>query len=158
MVILRQSFCAGEKELTREEYLRLVSVAEQAGDKHLALLLKTICGTGIRVSELKYIIVEPMLSGEAAVCLKGKHRLILIAGKLRKALREYMRKAGIKYGALFITHSGCHVDSTRAWEKMKFFAATRRVTCEKVFCTTSNAGLLNISSLRAKIWSYFLAL
>ena len=72
-------------------------------NEKLRLILETICGTGIRVSELKYLPLEAVYEGEAAVRLKGKIRVILISGKLRKALRQYIRKCGILSGPVFVT-------------------------------------------------------
>ena len=54
----RQIHCPEEKELTKAEYLRLVNAAKQKGNERLNLILQTICGTGIRVSELQYVTVE----------------------------------------------------------------------------------------------------
>lgn len=46
----REIYEPAEKELTKEEYQRLLRAA--GGDHRLWLLLQTICATGIRVSEL----------------------------------------------------------------------------------------------------------
>lgn len=73
----RQIYCSEEKELTKAEYMRLVNTAKQKGNERLNLILQTICGTGIRVSELQYITVEAVKNGEAIVSLKGKHGLYL---------------------------------------------------------------------------------
>ena len=48
----RQIYCSEEKEMTKAEYLRLVNTAKRKGNERLSLLIQTICGTGIRVSEL----------------------------------------------------------------------------------------------------------
>ena len=47
----QQIYCSEEKELTKAEYMRLVNTAKQKGNERLNLLIQTICGTGIRVSE-----------------------------------------------------------------------------------------------------------
>ena len=54
----RQIFKEANRELTKEEYLRLLSAAQKNHDERLYLLIKTICATGIRISELPYITVE----------------------------------------------------------------------------------------------------
>ena len=74
----RQIYCPEEKELTKAEYMRLVNTAKQKGNERLNLILQTICGTGIRVSELQYITVETVKSGKAVVSLKGKTRTVFI--------------------------------------------------------------------------------
>lgn len=59
----RKLFREDRRELTREEYFRLVNAA--SGKPRLMLLLETICATGIRVSEVKYITLEAARQGRA---------------------------------------------------------------------------------------------
>ena len=54
----RQIYCPENKELSRTEYLRLVEAAERNNNQRLHMILQTICGTGIRISELQFITVE----------------------------------------------------------------------------------------------------
>ena len=82
----RQIFCSEDRELTKEEYLRLLNAAESKGNRRLNLILQTICGTGIRVSELKFITVEAVKAGEAFVFCKGKRRSVFIVKALKKKL------------------------------------------------------------------------
>lgn len=108
----RQIYCSEEKELTKEEYLRLL---EAAKEKHqLRLVMETICGTGIRVSELQYFTVEMVAKGEINVVCKGKNRRILLPGKLKKKLADYARKQGIQSGPIFITRNGKTLDRSSA--------------------------------------------
>ena len=99
----RQIYCSEEKELTKAEYIRLVHTAKQKGNKRLNLILQTICGTGIRVSELQFITVEAVKNGEATVSLKGKTRSVFIVKELQKKLLRYAAEQEIKSGAIFIT-------------------------------------------------------
>ena len=108
--IQRRAYCSKEKELTRAEYLRLIQAAESRNDGKLALMIQTICGTGIRVSELASITAEAVQSGEAVINLKGKTRSILIPGKLRKVLSAYTKRLNIVSGPVFITRTGRPVD------------------------------------------------
>ena len=78
----RRMFRRPERELTKAEYLRLVQAAHEKGNLRLELLLETICATGIRVSEVKYITVEAVRSGAAEIALKGKIRTILLPNGL----------------------------------------------------------------------------
>ena len=52
-----------ERELSREEYNRLLAVAQSTGQERLALIMETICSSGIRISELHSITVEVTVSG-----------------------------------------------------------------------------------------------
>ena len=49
--IQKQIFAKDEKELTKDEYKRLLNAAKSKGNQKLFLLMQTICATGIRVSE-----------------------------------------------------------------------------------------------------------
>ncbi len=129
----RQIYCPEEKELTKAEYMRLVNAAKSKGNRRLCLVLQTICGTGIRVSELKYITVEAVRSGEAIVSLKGKTRSVFIVRELQKKLLRYAAEQKIKSGAIFITRSGKPLSRTNIWREMKSLCAQAGVNPKKVF-------------------------
>lgn len=129
----RQVYCPEEKELTKAEYMRLVNTAKQKGNARLNLILQTICGTGIRVSELQFITVEAVKIGEASVSLKGKTRSVFIVKELRKKLLRYIAERGIKSGAIFITRTGKPMSRTNIWREMKNLCAQANVNPKKVF-------------------------
>lgn len=129
----RQIYCPEEKELTKAEYMRLVNAAKSKGNRRLCLVLQTICGTGIRVSELKYITVEAVRSGEAIVSLKGKTRSVFIVKELQKKLLRYAAEQKIKSGAIFITRSGKPLSRTNIWREMKSLCEMAGVNPGKVF-------------------------
>lgn len=126
-------YCHEEKELTKAEYLRLVCTAKQNGKERLSLLLQTICGTGIRVSELQYITVEAAKCGEAVVSLKGKTRAVFIVGELQKKLLKYAGKHKIMSGAIFVTRNGKPMNRTNIWREMKNLCEQAGVNLQKVF-------------------------
>lgn len=82
--IQRRMFRENRRELTRSEYARLLSAARSQGRERLALLMESICATGIRVSEVEHLTVEAVRAGRAEISLKGKIRTILIPSRLRK--------------------------------------------------------------------------
>lgn len=129
----RQIFCPEEKELTKDEYQRLLSAAESKGNQRLNLILQTICGTGIRVSELKFITVESVKRGEAAVFCKGKRRSVFIVKALQKKLLSYAAEQKIESGCIFITRTGKPVSRTNVWRDMKKLCKAANVRPEKVF-------------------------
>lgn len=129
----RQVYCPEEKELTKAEYIRLVNTAKQRGNERLNLILQTICGTGIRVSELQFITVEAIKTGEALVSLKGKTRSVFIVKELRKKLLRYTAEQGIKSGTVFITRTGKPMSRTNIWREMKNLCAQANVNPSKVF-------------------------
>lgn len=129
----RQIYCPEEKELTKAEYMRLVNTAKQKGNERLSLILQTICGTGIRVSELQYITVEAVKRGEAVVSLKGKTRTVFIVKELRQKLLRYAAEQEIPSGAIFITRTGKPISRTNIWREMKGLCEQAGVNPQKVF-------------------------
>ncbi len=127
----RQVFCAQEKELTKQEYQRLLQAAESK--PQLCLLMQTICATGIRVSEHPYITVEAARQGRTTVRCKGKHRVVFIPQKLCRALLKYAKAHRITAGSIFITSGGKPLDRSRIWAEMKKLCATAGVARAKVF-------------------------
>lgn len=130
--IQRQIFCSEEKELAKAEYARLCEAAEKRSER-LKLILQTICGTGIRVSELRYITVEAAKQGEAVVNCKAKTRVIFIVKELRKKLLRYAAEQGIKNGMIFITKTGKPISRTNIWREMKALCGEANVNPQKVF-------------------------
>ena len=130
--IQRQIFCSEKKELTKSEYARLCEAAEKRNER-LKLILQTICGTGIRVSELRYITVEAAKQGEAVVNCKSKTRVIFIVKELRKKLLRYAAEQNIKTGMIFITKAGKPINRTNIWREMKSLCKAANVNPQKVF-------------------------
>ena len=131
--IQQQVFCPEEKELTKAEYGRLCRAAEKKHNERLCLILQTICGTGIRVSELAFITVEAVKKGEATVSLKGKTRSIFIVRDLQKKLLRYIKTRGIESGAVFVTRTGKPMSRTNVWREMKNLCREAEVDPQKVF-------------------------
>lgn len=127
----RQIYCAENKELSKTEYLRLLQAAEEK--PQLCLLLKTICGTGIRISELKYFTVETVKRGEVCIQCKGKNRVVLMPGTLRKQLLQYAKKNRIGSGPVFITRTGRPLNRSNVWKQMKRLCEKAGVQASKVF-------------------------
>ena len=129
----RQVYCSEEKELTRAEYIRLLEAANAKHNERLNLIIQTICGTGIRVSELQYITVEAVKNGEATVNCKGKNRRVFIVPDLKKKLLRYVKEQGISTGAVFVTRVGNPVSRNSIWKEMKSLCEQAQVSPSKVF-------------------------
>ncbi len=127
----RRIYCERDKELTKEEYLRLLNSAKN--NRWLWLLLQTICSTGIRVSELKFFTVEAIHQGELSVSCKNKTRIILVPTKLRRLLTNYCRQEKISEGAIFRTRTGRPLDRSNIWAMMKRLCGSAGVAAAKVF-------------------------
>ena len=131
--IQRQIYCPEEKELTRAEYIRLCRTAAQKRNKRLNLILQTICGTGIRVSELRYITVNAVKCGKAVISLKGKTRTVFLVRDLQKKLLRYAAEQGIQSGCIFVTKTGKPISRTNIWREMKTLCVEANVNPKKVF-------------------------
>lgn len=131
--VQRRTFRDPNRELDRSEYEALVATAKDRGQERLALLMETICATGIRVSELKYITVEAADRGRSEIALKGKVRTILIPGKLRRKLQKYARKNKIVSGEIFLTRDGKSLSRHQIWAEMKRLCKHAGVKPSKVF-------------------------
>lgn len=131
--IQRRAYCPEDRELTKDEYERLVAAARGQEKERLALLIQTICATGIRVSELKFITAEAVKRGTAAIRLKGKARTILIPEQLRRLLRVYIKKEAIRSGPVFVTRTGKSLNRSNIWRMMKRLCHSARVDERKVF-------------------------
>lgn len=129
----QQIYCPEEKELTKAEYARLCRTANQKHNKRLNLILQTICGTGIRVSELQYITVEAAKQGEAVVNCKSKTRSVFIVKELKQKLLRYAAEQNIKNGIIFVTKTGKAISRTNIWREMKALCAEANVNPQKVF-------------------------
>ena len=117
--IQRQVFCRQDRELNKAEYLRLVQAARRRGNVRLALVLQTICSTGIRVSELQYITAQAVEQGYAEVNNKGKRRTIFLPRKLCRALQRYLAGQKKPAGPVFTTRTGQPLDRSNIWRAMK---------------------------------------
>ncbi len=126
----RQTYCTEDKELTKAEYLRLLAAAKK--NEQLNLVLQTICGTGIRVSELRYFTVEATKHGEVIVDCKNKTRMILVPGKLKNVLLNYAKRHGITTGAIFVTRNGKPLNRSNIWAAMKKLCEAAGVQPSKV--------------------------
>lgn len=131
--IQRSPFTDERRELTREEYARLVRAAEREGNQRLSLMIQTICATGIRMSELKFITVEAVKTGRTEIVNKGKRRPVFLPEKLRRLLKTYLQKQKITAGAVFVTRTGKPVDRPNIWRDMKRLCESAGVEPGKVF-------------------------
>lgn len=131
--IQKKIFADSEKELTKEEYIRLVRTAAKEKNERLSLVMQTICSTGIRVSELRYITIEAVRMGQVKVNSKGKIRVIFLPDKLRHMLLKFCKKQEKITGAVFCTRNGKPLDRSNIWKDMKALCKKADVESGKVF-------------------------
>lgn len=131
--VQKQMFCKSETELSKAEYERLLRAAKDKCNERLYLVMQTICSTGIRVSEIKYITKEAVMNGQAQVKLKGKIRTVFIPKELCKILKKYIAEQKIESGSVFVTRTGKPLDRHSIWKSMKELCEMANVSKEKVF-------------------------
>ncbi len=131
--IQKAVFCDKNLELSRAEYARLVAAAREGGCERLSLVIQTICATGIRVSELRFITAEAIRTGRAEVSNKGKRRTVFLPNQLRQVLGGYLQKQKRTAGAVFVTRTGEPLDRSNIWRDMKRLCSQAGVAPEKVF-------------------------
>ncbi len=131
--IQRRLFRQENRNLSKEEYIKLIDTAYQRGKERLALLMETICATGIRVSEVQYITVEAAQQGRTEISLKGKIRTILLPSKLCRKLLKYAKKQKTVSGEIFLTRNGTGLSRKQIWAEMKALCTLAGVTASKVF-------------------------
>lgn len=131
--IQKQIFISTERELSKTEYERLLRVAKQKKNERLYLLIQTICATGIRVSEIRYITVDAVVHGVAEINCKGKRRRVFLPKQLCQLLQRYIKQEKIKSGAVFVTKNGNPLDRSNIWSDMKKLCRTANVSEKKVF-------------------------
>lgn len=131
--VQRRAFCEKERELSKREYQRLVEAAAKKNNTRLNLVMQTICATGIRVSELRFITVEALALRHAEVACKGKRRTVLLSKQLCQLLCQYVKQQQIKEGSIFVTRSGAPLNRSNIWSDMKKLAEEAGVAPEKVF-------------------------
>ena len=131
--IQKELFVPADKNLLGAEYRKLVQAAIKKGKKRLAMVLQTICATGIRISELSHVTVDSVERGIIEVYCKGKHRLVLMPKKLQKKLFHYIKENGIASGVVFCTSGGKAVDRSNIRKETKALSQETKVTEKKLF-------------------------
>ena len=131
--VQRTAFREYNRELTMDDYKKLVQAAKSRNNERLDLLIQTICSTGIRVSEHRYITAESLQKGVIQIAGKGKERTIFLPVKLRRTLSSYCSSRGIAAGPVFVTKNGTPIDRCNIWAEMKSLCSEAGVAPEKVF-------------------------
>ena len=95
-----------QPELSRNEYLRMLSAAKAIGDERLYLIIKLFGTTGIAVQEFDKVTVEAVRLG-TIVTFPNRNRLALrIPACVQSELLEYAKEKGVKSGPIFLTREG----------------------------------------------------
>ena len=131
--IQKQIFANKDKELTKAEYERLLKAAKSKNNQRLYYLMQTICSSGLRVSELKYVTTDAVRCGQATINCKGKMRIVILPKQLCKMLKDYIKENHIKSGSVFVSKNGKPLDRSNIWSDMKKLCESAGVSKDKVF-------------------------
>lgn len=131
--IQKSLFRPSDRELSKDDYFKLLNAAKRKGDQRLMLLIETICSTGIRVSEVKYITVQAVKNQWVEINCKGKHRIVFLTDKLCTLLRKYIKQHHISEGAIFVSKNGTPLNRSSIWRMMKGLGNIANVSGEKIF-------------------------
>jgi len=131
--IQREVFAPAGRDLSLQEYMKLVYAAKYKGKKRLAMVIQTICATGIRISELSNVTVDSVRQGGVDIYFKRKQRKVLLPKKFKRMLVKYIKENNINDGIVFCTSSGKALDRSNLWREMKALGSKADVTKEKVF-------------------------
>lgn len=95
-------------QLTREEYLRLLSTARQLGKEQTYLLIKTVGGAGVRMRELPQLTVEAVHQGsiQTSSTRDARGRKVLIPNCLQRELISFIHRRKIQEGPVFQAQNG----------------------------------------------------
>lgn len=108
-------------------------MARRDKKEQIAMIMETMCATGIRVSELRFFRVENIQRGIVKVWNKGKCRLVILPQLLKKKLLIYINKNCIRSGVIFRTRSGRAKDRSNIWREMKEAAERAGIDPQKAF-------------------------
>ena len=120
-----------QPELTRNEYLRLLSAARHLNKERTYLLVKVFTTVNITVQELPCLTVEAVQGDQAEFTVNGVRHLAAIPSCLRDELLDYARRFYIASGPIFVTRTGKPLGRTAVTSYIQQLAQTARVAPEK---------------------------
>lgn len=120
-----------QPELTRGEYLRLLSTARSLGREQVYLLVKLFGNTDLPVQELGHVTVEAVRAGMLSVSYSCSKEIIRFPGCLCRELLDYARSRGIHTGPVFLTRNGKPIDRTNVTVSIRRLCRAAQLPEEK---------------------------
>lgn len=121
-----------ENVLDKDEYKKLLSYVADKNDRKYYAIIKTLAGTGIRISELRYITTDTVCLGIAEICNKGKTREVYIGEPLKKELLSYCELCHISGGVIFRGNKNTPITRSAVNQKLMKIARAAGVDTSKV--------------------------
>lgn len=113
-----------QPELSRGEYLRLLSAARSQKKRRVYLLCKVFASTGVPLHDLEQLTVEALAQGEIP---PGRP----LPPTLRQELSAYAAERGLQSGPLFVTRSGRPLSRANITSAIQQLAAPAKLPPEK---------------------------
>lgn len=142
-----------QPELTRTEYLRMLSTAKALGKERAYLLIKIFGSTGLSLGDLERMTVEAVQDGKIPL----PSGTVRIPDGLRKELMQFAKRENIHSGPMFLTRNGNPQDRTSISKMIKTLCRYAQVPeekanprCLKKLYLTTQAGIFGNLSLLAE--------
>ena len=120
-----------QPELTRNEYIRLLSTARMLGKERAYLLVKVFACMGLTLGELPQLTKEALDRNQLAVSVQGVRKIVSIPDCLRRELLAYAQRENLTNGPLFVTRTGRPLNRTSVAAIIQSLSHDARVQPEK---------------------------
>ena len=118
-------------ELTRHEYLRLLSAARSLDWEQAYLLVKVFGNSDLPVQELSRLTVEAARAGMISISRRCSKEIIRFPDSVCRELLDYAERQGVSTGPIFLTRAGKLIDRTYAAQSIRRLCPTAQVPEEK---------------------------
>lgn len=126
-----KSPAGSQPELTRNEYLRLLSAARSLNREQTYLLVKVFGNSDLPVRELENLTVETVKTGKISVSYSYSKEIIRFPNSVCRELLDYAARQGIQSGPIFLTRAGKLIDRTYAAQSIRRLCPAAQVPEEK---------------------------
>lgn len=120
-----------QPELTRSEYLRLLSTARSLEREQVYLLVKLFGNTDLPVQELENVTVGAVQAGMLSVSYNCSKEIIRFPAPLCRELLDYAKRRGIVSGPVFLTRNGRPIDRTNVTVSIRRLCRAAQLPEEK---------------------------
>ena len=118
-------------ELTRHEYLQLLSAARSLDREQTYLLVKVFGNSDLPVQELSRLTVEAARAGMISISRRCSKEIIRFPDSVCRELLDYAERQGVSTGPIFLTWAGKLIDRTYAAQSIRRLCPTAQVPEEK---------------------------
>jgi len=118
-------------ELTRSEYLHLLSTARSLGRERVYLLVKVFGNSDLPVQELENLTVEAARAGMLSITYNYSKEIIRFPESICRELLAYAERKGIRSGPIFLTRDGTPMSRSNVTTGIRQLCVAAKVPEEK---------------------------